>query len=87
MFFVHLIVIDATVVGVIAQEDKAYRFHAVKSFFRRLEDRVFDGPESARIAALELSPLNPRPSSTLIKVGRFKDGIQRHWPTLVFDNV
>jgi hypothetical protein len=86
MFFVHLIEIDATVVGIVAQEGKAYRFYAVKSFFRQLEGRVFDNAESARIAALELSPLYLRPSSALIRVERFDDGIPRQWPTLVFDN-
>jgi hypothetical protein len=69
MFFVHLIEIDSTVVGIVAQEGKAYRFYAVKSFFRQLEDRVFDNAESARIAALELSPLYLRPSSALILGG------------------
>jgi hypothetical protein len=69
MFFVHLIEIDSTVVGIVAQEGKAYRFYAVKSFFRQLEDRVFDNAESARIAALELSPLYLRPSSGLILGG------------------
>lgn len=65
MFFVHLIEIDATVVGIVAQEGKAYRFYAVKSFFRQLEDRVFDNPESARIAALALSPLRHKPRREL----------------------
>jgi hypothetical protein len=49
----------------VVQEGKAYRFYAVKPFFRQLEDRVFDNPESARIAALALSPLRHKPGREL----------------------
>jgi hypothetical protein len=85
MFFVHLIEIDATVVGIVAQEGKAYRFYAVKSFFRQLEDRVFDNTESARIAALALSPLRHKTRPMLLKAGSFKEAIPS--ANLVFDNV
>jgi hypothetical protein len=55
MFHVYLVKIGANSVGVVARGSEGYRFYAILSSFRELEDLLFDSAEDARSAALILS--------------------------------
>ncbi|QGM48081.1 hypothetical protein H2LOC_013500 [Methylocystis heyeri] len=53
-FRAFLVEIGPHAVGVVTQEDDGFRFCAFKNRFRALEDQLFDDPDAARSAALEL---------------------------------